>query len=242
MRGESGKAPPTQQSEVFRLQETHVGGRFGGFTPGLERDLKRKSQKQGKQACGEAGGEQQNEVMMGMEKDGSENEKSHNTDCVGCRRNPCIYCAACALLPRPVHPAPSRHRRVLVSQQPFRRGANQEGTFLPSPSAPRRKDPVGAGSAPRPLLPGEGRLRGGRWKAVGRAWLGRIRTEGAAARRLTQCRCPGAVVTAPAPAGGCPLGPASVVSAAAQVSPGPPPPGAVPESARSAFAARPSRP
>lgn len=55
---------------------------------------------------------------------------------------------------------------------------------------------MGAGSAPpRPLLPWEGRLRGGD-RGVG-AWSSLIRTEGAAAGPLTRCRCLGAVVTAP---------------------------------------------
>lgn len=54
----------------------------------------------------------------------------------------------------------------------------------------------GAGSAPL-HPPAGGRLRGGGPGGGGGAGLGSIRTEGAAAGRLTPCRCPGAAVTAP---------------------------------------------
>lgn len=98
---------------------------------------------------------------------------------------------------------------LLVSRQPFTRGANQRAPFaLPLPSAPRRKDPVGAGSAPlRPLLPWKGRLRGG-----GGGVVKPYKNGGGGGRSAHSVPLLGGCSDRAAPAGGCPRqGPASVV-------------------------------
>lgn len=144
----------------------------------------------------------------------------------GCRRSPCLLRLRTATSLGT--PAPSRRRRFTRLSATIHSRSQSEGTFCPALAVSSQAE----GSCGRrlrpapPLAPPGGQAKGrgwGRWRRAG-AWLGRIRTEGAAARRLTQCRCPGAVVTAPLLLGGCPRqGPASVVSAAAQVSPRPPP-------------------
>ena len=144
----------------------------------------------------------------------------------GCRRSPCLLRLRSATSLGT--PAASRRRRFTRLSATIHSRSQSEGTFRPALAVSAQAE----GSCWRrlrpapPLAPPGGQAKGrgwGRWRRAG-AWLGRIRTEGAAARRLTQCRCPGAVVTAPHLLGGCPRqGPASVVSAAAQVSPRPPP-------------------
>lgn len=134
-----------------------------------------------------------------------------------------LYCA-CAVLPPLAPPPLPAAEGLLVSRQPFTRGANQRAPFaLPSPSAPRRKDPVGAGPAPpRPSLPWEGRLRGG---GGGGGVVKPYKNGGGGGRTAHSVSLPGGCSDRAAPAGGCPRqGPASVVSSsAAQVSPRSPP-------------------
>lgn len=127
----------------------------------------------------------------------------------------------------PGHPHPVPAEDLLVSRQPFTREANQRAPLArPRPSASGRKDPVGAGSAlPCPSLPGEAGLGAGQGRGRrAEAWSGRIRAKGAAAGRLTRCRCLGAPGDRAAPVGGLPTPRTCVCvsSPAVQVSPGHP--------------------
>lgn len=98
---------------------------------------------------------------------------------------------------------------------------------MPSPSASRRKDPAGAGSAlPCPLLPGEAGLGAGAGAGVAAGGVDRrykIEGGGGLAAHLVQLL--GGCRVRAAPAGGCPRqGPDCVNSSStAQVSPGSPP-------------------
>lgn len=117
---------------------------------------------------------------------------------------------------------------LLVSRQPFTRGANQRAAFaLPSPSAPRRKDPVGsAPPLPAPRSPGRAGLGAGVGAGVDRGGVARpYKNGGGGGKNAHSVPLLGGCSDRAAPAGGCPRqGPTSVVSSsAAQVSPWPPP-------------------
>lgn len=96
---------------------------------------------------------------------------------------------------------------LLVSRQPFSREANQRAPLArPSPSASRRKDPVGAGSAlPCPALPGEAGLGAG--AGAGAAGGGVVRpykNEGGGGPEAHLVPLPGGPGDRAAPAGGLP--------------------------------------
>lgn len=107
-------------------------------------------------------------------------------------------CCACAARPPPAprpRPAPRRRfTRLLATIHPRSQSA---GGARPAPAARARAE-GSRGRRLRPAAPSRGRPAEGRGPGGGGgAGSGSIRAEGAAAGRLTPCRCPGAAGTAP---------------------------------------------